>query len=145
MNSSAKLLGFVFLLRNFYRDCRKLKKVSWRRFRECIQVKNLLRFCILEFWLPSTFHLIWKLFQIYKTILVDFVKNRFFLSVETRCKIWDTFWRYGWYCRCYLYSPCQTAYVVKLSAFSQLLMMRYLKKEIFKNILSKFFIWHSWF
>ena len=71
--------GFV---RSLFRFCTKLKKVLWRRFRECIQVRNLFRFGRIFLLFLSTFELIWKLFEIYETILGGFVKNRFFLQCK---------------------------------------------------------------
>ena len=36
--------GYSFILRTLFRSFTKLKKVSWQRFRECAQVKNLFMF-----------------------------------------------------------------------------------------------------
>ena len=36
--------GYSFILRNLFRFFMKLKKISWQRFRECAQVKNLFKF-----------------------------------------------------------------------------------------------------
>ena len=54
--------GYSFILRNLFRFFTKLKKVSWQRFRECAQVKNLFKFRRIFLLLFSAFELIWKLF-----------------------------------------------------------------------------------
>ena len=64
--------GFV---RSLFRFCTKLKKVSLRRLRECIQVKNLFRFRRIFLLFLSTFELIWKLFASAEPFLVGFGKN----------------------------------------------------------------------
>ena len=69
-----------FSLRNLLKLCAKLKKVLWRRFRECIQVKNLFRFRRIFLLLLSTFELIWKLFASTEPFLMGFEKIQFFLQ-----------------------------------------------------------------
>ena len=69
-----------FFLRNLFRRCTKLKKVSWIRLRECIQVKNLFRFRRICLLFLSTFELIWKLFASTEPFLVGSEKILFFLQ-----------------------------------------------------------------
>ena len=69
--------GFV---RSLFRCCTKLKKVLLIRFRFCAQVKNLFRFGRIFLLFLSTFELIWKLFDIYRTFLVGSGKTLFFLE-----------------------------------------------------------------
>ena len=68
------------LVRSLFRFCTELKKISWRRFPECIQVKNLFRFRRIFLLFLSTFELIWRLFDICRTFLVGSGKILFFLE-----------------------------------------------------------------
>ena len=59
----SKLWGFVGTKPNL--------RVSWRRFRNCAQVKHLFRFRRIFLLFLSTFELIWKLSHICRTFLVS--------------------------------------------------------------------------